>query len=89
MKAYDLVLLFLKKMIFVLGMIYIERTPFLHKLGWKRVIFRGFSKFFQNYWIPIRASNISLETSKNMQVDEVLGQNLGQIRSNVMKKVKK
>ena len=50
--------------------------------------------FFKNYWIAIEVVNInwipehiSLETSKKVGV--VLGQNFYQIRSNVMKKVKK
>ena len=29
-------------------------TPVLHKLDRKIVIFRGFGKIFQNYWIPIK-----------------------------------
>ena len=45
MKAYDLVLLFRQKKLFcVLGVA--QGTPFLHKLGQKMVMFRGFSKFF-------------------------------------------
>ena len=33
--------------------------PFLYKLGQKIVIFRGFSNFFQNYWITIKIININ------------------------------
>ena len=47
MKAYDLVLLFLQKKVFsALGVAHGMGTPFLHNLGQKIVIFRGFSKFF-------------------------------------------
>ena len=71
-------------------------TPFLHKLGKKMVIFRGFTNFFQNYWIPIKVIQINKisnifhwKTAKTINVGVVLGQNLGRIRSNVVKKVKK
>ena len=46
---------------------------------------------FRNYcininWIP---EHTSLETRKKIQLGVVLGQNLGQIMSNIVKKVKK
>ena len=73
-------------------------TPYLHKLGQKIVIFRGFSKFFSElptgfqseFLILIespKTEHISLETNKK-SLGVVLGQNLGQIMSNVVKKVK-
>ena len=58
------------------------------------VIFKGFSIFFSRItgfqlksFILIESH--SLETSKNIKVGVVLGQSLGQVRSNVVKKVKK
>ena len=33
-------------------------TSFLRKLGPKMIIFRGFTEFFQNYWIAIKVINI-------------------------------
>ena len=63
---------------------------FLHKLSQKTVIFRGFSKFFSELLellILIETSNIfRWKPAKEVKVDVVLGQNLGQIRSNVAKK---
>ena len=72
-------------------------TPFLHKLGQKIVIFRSFSKIFSELpEIPINVFNIEFynifhwkPAKKKIKVVLVLGQNLGQIRSNVLKKVKK
>ena len=46
MKAYDLVLLFLQKKNCFLFWVWPIGTPFLHKLGQKIVIFKGFSNFF-------------------------------------------
>ena len=61
------------------------------------VIFRGFSKIFSElldsklkFLILIEFPNIfHWKPAKKIRVDVVLGQNLGQIRSNVVKKVKK
>ena len=58
-------------------------TPFLQKLGQKIVIFRDFSNFFHNYWIPIKVLNINwipkytlLENSKKkIKLDVVFGPN--------------
>ena len=60
------------------------RTPLFLKLDQKMVIFRGVSTFFSE----LLDSN-SLVTSKKSKVGVVLGKNLGQIRSNVVKTVKK
>ena len=72
-------------------------TPFLQKLGQKIVIFRGFSKSFSelpgfqlNCLILIEFPNIlHCKTAKKVKLGVVLGQNLGQIMSNVAKKVYK
>ena len=76
-------------------------TPFLHRyLGNKCllvVIFRGFSNFFftttgfqLKLLILIESPDIfHWEPAKKIKVGVVLGQYLGQIRSNVVKKVKK
>ena len=61
------------------------------------VIFRGFSKIFSElldsklkFLILIEFPNIfHWKPAKKIRVVVVLGQNLGQIRSNVVKKVKK
>ena len=61
------------------------------------VIFRGFSKIFSElldsklkFLILIEFPNIfHWKPAKKIKVGVVLGQNLGQIRSNVVKKVKK
>ena len=45
LKAYDLLLLFLKKKLFLFWA-WLMGTPFLHKLGQKIVIFKGFNNFF-------------------------------------------
>ena len=48
LKAHDLVLLFLKKILFfVLGVAHSD--PFLGQVGPIMVIFRGFTYFFQNH----------------------------------------
>ena len=67
---------------------------FLHKLGQKMVIFRGFSKilcrttgFQLNFVKLIELPNIfHSKPAKKIKVAVVLGQNLGQIRSNIVKK---
>ena len=72
-------------------------TPFLHKLGQKLVIFRGFSKKFVRitgfqlkFLILIEFHNkLDWKPAKKIKLGVVMGQNLGQIMSNVMKKVKK
>ena len=72
-------------------------TPILHKLGQKLVIFRGFSKFFfrttgfqLKLLMLIESSNIfHWKTGKKNQIGCGLWGNLGQVRSNVVKKVKK
>ena len=72
-------------------------TPVLHKLGQKIVIFRGFSKIFfrttgfqLKFLILIELANIlHWKLAKKIKLGVVLGQNLGQIMSNVVEKVKK
>ena len=72
-------------------------TSFLHKLGRKIVIFGGFSKknfrttgFELTFLILIEFPNIlHWKPAKRIKLGVVLGQNLGQIMSNVVKKVKK
>ena len=68
-------------------------TPVLHKLDQKIVIFRGFGKIFQNYWIPIKflilikfPNILHWKPAKKDNLGVVLGQNLGQIMFNVEKK---
>ena len=66
---------------------------FLHKLGQKMVLFGGFSDFSHNYWIPQLKLLILIESlnifhwkpAKKNQSGCCLGQNLGQIKSNVKK----
>ena len=50
LKAYELVLLFLKKKKVFLFWAWPMGTPFVQKLGQKMVIFRGFSKYFSQLW---------------------------------------
>ena len=74
-------------------------TPFLHKLGQKIVIFRGFSNFFfkttgfqLKFYILIEFPNIlhwKPAKKKKIKLGVVLGQNLSKIMSDVVKKVKK
>ena len=72
-------------------------TPFLHNLGQKMVIFRGFSKVFlellnsnQIYQYQLNPlTYFTRNQAKKIKVGVALGQNLGQIRPNVVKKVKK
>ena len=72
-------------------------TPFLHKLGQKMVFFRSFSNFFfrttrfqLKLLILIESFNIfHQKPAKKIKVGVVLGQNLGQIKPNIVKKVKK
>ena len=72
-------------------------TPFLEKLDQKMVMFRGFSKNFfgttrfqLKLLISIEFFNIfHWKPAKKRKVAVALGQNLGQIRPNVVKKVKK
>ena len=72
-------------------------TPFLCKLGPKMVIFRGFTNllfFFRTAGLQLKLL-ILIESPKifywksGKKVGMVLGQNLGQISSNIVKKVKK
>ena len=70
--------------------------PFLHKLDQKIAIFRGFSNFSRTtgyqlkLLILIESPNIFLwKLAKKIKKGVVLGQNFGQIRPNVVKKVKK
>ena len=63
------------------------RTPVLHKLSQRLVIFRGFSKKFSEL---LNSLNIlHWKPAKKIKLGVVLGQNLSQIMSSVMKKVKK
>ena len=72
-------------------------TPFLHKLGQTIVIFRGFSNFFFRTIVFLLKLLILIESpnifhnkpAKKIKVDVASGQNLGKIRSNIMKKLKK
>ena len=69
-------------------------TLVLHKLGQKIVIFRGFSRIFSelqlNFLILIEFPNmLHWKPAKKIKWGVVLGQNLGQIMPNVVKKVKK
>ena len=72
-------------------------TPFLHELGQKIVIFSGFSKknfrttgFQLKFLILIEFPNIlHWKPAKKIKLGVVLGQNVGQIMCNVVKKVKK
>ena len=72
-------------------------TPVLHNLGRKIVIFRGFSKKFSEltgfqlkFLLLIEFPNIlHWKPAKEIKLGVVLGQNLGQIKSNVVKKLKK
>ena len=85
------------KKFFLLLWVWSTGTRFFHKLGQKMVILDVFiSKFFQNYWIPIKVINVTESSkifhwkqAKNIKVGMALGQNLGQIRSSGVKKVKK
>ena len=69
-------------------------TPFLHKLGQKLVIFRGFSKKFVRitgfqlkFLILIEFHNkLDWKPAKKIKLGVVMGQNLGQIMSYVVKK---
>ena len=69
---------------------------FYQKLSPKTLISRGFTNFFQKYWtvqhkllILIESPNIfHWKLEKRKKVGVVLGQNLGQIRFNVVKKQK-
>ena len=73
------------------------RTPILHKFSQKMLIFRGFSKIFfrttgfqLKLMILIASPNIfHWKPAKKIKVGLVLRQNLGQIRPNVVKKVRK
>ena len=95
LKAYDLVLLFSKKknLLWARPM----GTPLLHMLNQNMLSFTGFSKIFSeligfqlNFLILIKFPNIChWKSAKKIKVGAILGQNLGQIRSNVVKKVKK
>ena len=96
MKAYDQFLLFLQKnSLFVLGVAH--GHPSLLKLGQKMEIFKCFRKknlrttgFQLLLLIVIESLNIfHWNPAKKIKVGVVLGKNLGQIRSNVVKKVKK
>ena len=72
-------------------------APFLHKLGQKIVILRGFQQeffrtagFLLKFSILIEFPNIlHWKPEKKTQSGLVLGQKLGQIMSNIVKKVKK
>ena len=78
-------------------------TPFLHKLGQKIIIFGGFSKNFSGRVLtgfqikfliliefPSHYILIDWKTAKKkIKSGVVLGRSLGQIMSNVVKKVKK
>ena len=71
-------------------------TPFLCKLVSKKQFLRGFTNFFQNCWIATQVININCipnichwKSAKKAKWAWSLGQNLGQIRSNVVKKTKK
>ena len=71
-------------------------TPFLHKLGQNMIIFRfqqisfRTNRFQLKFLILIESPDIfNYKTAKKIKVGVVLGQNLDQIRSNVVKKVKK
>ena len=72
-------------------------TPFLHKLDQNILSFRDFSKIFSEligfqlkFLILIKFPNIChWKSAKKIKVGAILGQNLGKIRSNVVKKVKK
>ena len=84
----------------VLGMAYGDPI-FAHKLGQKMVIFRGFSRteyiiFFRTtgfqlkLLILIESPNIfHWKPGKKIKVGVVLGQNLGQVTSNAVEKIKK
>ena len=96
MKAYDGFVIFEKKLFFVLGVAHGD--PIFTKIGPKNGNFWGFwQRFFRTtgfqlkLLISIESHNISLETSKINRSWQcvVLGQNLGQVRPNVVKKVKK
>ena len=91
MKAYDLVLLSLKMILFFMGVAHGD--PIFAQVGPKIVIFRGFSSFFrttgfQSKLLTLIKSPIIFhwKPAKKIEVGVVLGQNLGQIRSNVVKK---
>ena len=87
---------FCKKIVFFFW-VWPMRTPILHKFSQKMLIFRGFSKFFfrttgfqLKLMILIASPNIfHWKPAKKIKVGLVLRQNLGQIRPNVVKKVKK
>ena len=72
-------------------------TSFLNKLGQKIVIYGGFSKkifrttgFELTFLILIEFPNIlHWKPAKKIKLSVVFGQNVGQIMSNVVKKVKK
>ena len=72
-------------------------APFLHKLGQKIVILRGFQQeffrtagFLLKFSILIEFPNIlHWKPEKKTPSGLVLGQKLGQIMSNIVKKVKK
>ena len=95
---YFFVILAKQKIVFVLGMAHM--TPFLCKLGPKMALLRDFSKkiFRTSYRITIKVINIKIESpnvfhwkpakKKKIKMGVVLGQKLGQNRSNVVKKSK-
>ena len=80
-KAYDLVLLFLKKKLFLFW-VWPVGTCFLHKLGQKMVICRGFSKkFFRTTGLQLKffiliefPDTFHWKAAKKIKVDVVLGQ---------------
>ena len=61
MKADDLLLLFLPKNFFSIWAWSIM-ISFLCKLGLKKQFLRGFTRFFQNFWIVTQAININCIT---------------------------
>ena len=91
MKASDLVLLSLKMIFFFMGMAHGD--PIFAQVGPKIVIFRGFSNFFRSTGFQLKLLILikspiifHWKPAKKIEVGVVLGQNLGQIRSNVVKK---
>ena len=73
-----------------------HNDPFSVQIGSKKQFLRAFTNFFQNHWIATKVININcipkhipLEISqKKAKWVWSLWQNLGQIRSNILKKKK-